>query len=110
MRFGYLKEMSELMKLVQTCVDKLSKLRPTRGVRDTQGTWHIQNATMWASRTLVDPENILFSVLNITDRPVRVDKNATVAALQSVDIVEPSIKSVDVSSELPENLQVLYKK
>lgn len=70
----------------------------------------LQQRGLLVARTLVDPENILFSVVNITDRPVRIDKNATVATLQSVDIVESKVGSVEVSSELPENLHVLYEK
>ncbi|XP_062610966.1 uncharacterized protein LOC134272813 [Saccostrea cucullata] len=70
----------------------------------------LQQKGLLVARTLVNPENILFSVVNITDRPVRVDKNATVASLQPVDIVESSTESVDVSSELPEHLQVLFEK
>jgi hypothetical protein len=71
---------------------------------------YLQHKGLLVARTLVNSKNILFSVVNITDKPARVDKNATVATLQSVDIAKSRVESVDVSSDLPESLQALYEK
>jgi hypothetical protein len=36
------------------------------------------------ARTLVNPEKILFSVVNVADKPVKLEKNMSVASLQPV--------------------------
>ena len=62
------------------------------------------------ARTLVNnPDKILFSVVNISDKTVRINKHTTVASVQQVDIVEHDKSLSDlVSSELPEHLQSLF--
>ena len=56
------------------------------------------------ARTLVDLENIQFSIVNVSDRHIRVDKNTTVASIQPVGTVESKSDSV----ELPEHLQLIF--
>ena len=63
------------------------------------------------ARTLVDPENIQFSIVNVSDKHIRVDKNTTVASIQPVGIVESKSDSLHKdSSELPEHLQLLFER
>ena len=89
------------------------------GVKDTsvnnlvEPFQFLQSKGLLIARTLVNPENIQFSVSNISDRPVRLDKHTTVASLQHVKLVQTNASHeliVDDSTELPEQLQSLFDK
>ena len=63
------------------------------------------------ARTLVNPENILFSLVNIADKPVKLEKNMSVASLQPVDMKEDCYtESSQLTSQFPEHLRSLYEK
>lgn len=63
------------------------------------------------ARTLVNPEKILFSIVNISNRPVRIKKHTTVASVHEVDIVQSdSPEGEHVASVLPLHLQSLYER
>ena len=60
------------------------------------------------ARTFVDPVKIKFSIVNVSNRHIRVDKNTTVASLQPVGIVNSKSDFLcKVSLELPEHIQFL---
>lgn len=61
-------------------------------------------------RTLVNPEKILFSVVNIADKPVKLEKNMSVASLQPINIKEQNTGCSQLSSQFPEHLRSLYDK
>lgn len=61
------------------------------------------------ARTLVDLENIQFSIVNVSDRHIRVDKNTTVPSIQPVGTDESKSDSLcKVSLELPKHLQLIF--
>ena len=87
------------------------------GVKDTsiknlvEPFQFLQKKGLLVARTLVNPENIQFSVANISDKPIKFDKHTTVASLQPVNIVQSNPDCefvVDESTELPEHLHSLY--
>lgn len=87
------------------------------GVKDTsvnnlvEPFQFLQKKGLLVARTLVNPENIQFSVANISDKAIRFDKHTTVASLQPINIVQSNPNSelvVDDSPELPEHLHSLF--
>lgn len=86
------------------------------GVKDTsvnnivEPFQFLQEKGLLVARTLVNSENIQFSVANISNKPVRFEKHTTVATLQPVNIVQSNPKCESVADdlpELPEHLQSL---
>ena len=64
---------------------------------------------LFVARTLVDPVNIKSSIVNVSNRHIRVDNNTKVASIRPVGIVESVSDSLcKVSLELPEHLQLLF--
>lgn len=87
------------------------------GVKDTsvnnivEPFQFLQEKGLLVARTLVNSENIQFSVANISNKPVRFEKHTTVATLQPVNIVQSNPKCESVTDdlpELPEHLQSLF--
>lgn len=87
------------------------------GVKDTsvnnivEPFQFLQKKGLLVARTLVNSENIQFSVANISNKPVRFEKHTTVATLQPVNIVQSNPKCESVTDdlpELPEHLQSLF--
>lgn len=87
------------------------------GVKDTsvnnivEPFQFLQEKGLLVARTLVNSENIQFSVANISNKPVRFEKHTTVATLQPVNIVQSNPKCESVADdlpELPEHLQSLF--
>lgn len=62
------------------------------------------------ARTLINPEKILFSVVNISNRPVRIKKHTAVASVHEVDILKSKSDSDIVSLELPQHLKSLFER
>ncbi|XP_061190394.1 uncharacterized protein LOC133198299 [Saccostrea echinata] len=67
------------------------------------------------AKTLVDPkkEKIVISLLNLTNRSVKINRNTCIANLEpveSVHQVEPHSKTQTKSSKLPEHLAILLDK